>query len=579
MANQDAIDNLLRILQGRCCPDVAAQTVLAEKINTLRQSLGRDGERVLAQVLAAAGADSLAGYVASEFAGDLTARLNDALAPSDPCRFRWQRLNLMPLPGLDTFAGTLEAPLQVIVAVLKFIKGILDVLAALLLAIPDPLKALILAAYAILKEIIDNLLATGGYVYFDAPGITSTTATLAEMGAATPELPRWLAGDAPPKLPTPADGFEKWAHTFEQSFDDPGDENRPIFTDGAMVEAVFIVATAPNLVNLRPILTLLANLLDVQAFENAWQKFTEADDEDQARLSRSSVAPDWRSWKLRDIGPPEYPLRQLERLPEMLLGLLQGIDNIVDLIKDLVQAIGDKIDILLELAKILQAVIDMIRALSTSGLHCLRVVTDGGVAGLKKAFLEAENRPNADIGAAAPAGDAVVGVCILGGVGEYGTATLTTLWSLLGADGFDQCIDSFENPFVEKAQRLREQAEKSWEDTKAIADEAWQGAPGGGESATDKGIKGLWGEFTGELEQQKDDLLQTIGLGQAEADELIRSDRNSLVRGMEQALAEGVLLDPRVLAQIEATRRARRRGRRSLAMSFGRRPGGERSVS
>jgi hypothetical protein len=265
----------------------------------------------------------------------------------------------------------------------------------------------------------------------------------------------------------------------------------------------------------------------------------------------------------------------------MLLGLLTGIDNIVELIRDLIAAIGDKIDVLLELAAIIQAVIDMIRALSTSGLFTLSVVTDEGVEGLKKAFLEAEERPHADVDREdipVPAGDAVVGVCMLGGVGEFGTAAITGLWSLLGLDGMDSCISSFEDPFSEKAQRLKEQAEQSWEDTKAIAEEAWEGTGSGGESAEDLGFTGLWDQLTQDVEEQREDLenaLDALGLTGQEADELARSNRNELIRRVEQTLSEGMKLDPSVLAHVEATRRARRRGKRSLAMGFGKRTGGD----
>ena len=68
-------------------------------------------------------------------------------------------------------------------------------------------------------------------------------------------------------------------------------------------------------------------------------------------------------------------------------------------------------------------------------------------------------------------------------------------------------------------------------------------------------------------------MLAALGLTEEEADELARSNRTGLVTGLEQAMAEGTPLDPVVLAHIEATRRARRRGSRSLAMAYGsRRP-------
>ena len=55
-------------------------------------------------------------------------------------------------------------------------------------------------------------------------------------------------------------------------------------------------------------------------------------------------------------------------------------------------------------------------------------------------------------------------------------------------------------------------------------------------------------------------------------DELAKSGRSDLIESLEQMLQEGSRLHPEVLAHIEATRRARRRGRRSLAQAFGSRP-------
>ena len=53
-----AIDNLLRILQAHC-PDAATRTLVAERVNRLRQGLDREGERLLAEAMAASGITSL----------------------------------------------------------------------------------------------------------------------------------------------------------------------------------------------------------------------------------------------------------------------------------------------------------------------------------------------------------------------------------------------------------------------------------------------------------------------------------------------------------------------------------------
>ena len=308
---------------------------------------------------------------------------------------RWRRLTLGDVPGVSEIVSIVSPPVQVVSAVLSIVAGTLEILQALLLALPDPIRALIMAAYELLKTIIDDILASGAYLYVDAPGLLSNIATLQDMGAEIDDPPEWVAGDPTARPVILAEGFDAWAHTFEQSFDDPGDENRPIFSDGAPVEALFIVATFPELVDLRQFAQLFEKLLDMRAFKKIWDEFQfPADDPDRTRVRGRSVAPDWRSWKLRDVAPPDYPLRKLERVPEYLKTLMLNIDNIVDLISDMIAAIQDKVRVLQEIVELIESVIDMLRALAATGLHVLPVVTSEGVEGLKRAFLEAEIEQN-----------------------------------------------------------------------------------------------------------------------------------------------------------------------------------------
>lgn len=577
-----AIDNLLAILQAHC-PDTATQTALTERVTRLRQGLDSEGERLLAEAMAAVGMDTLEAYIASTEASAIQARIDQAVAGGDdPCVFKWRPLNIPMPPGLDTVASILSPPVDVVVAVLQFIKGILDVLSAFLLAIPDPIKALIMAAYQLLREIIDNFLNTGAYVYVDVPGLTSTLATLDDLQLGPPQPPKWLAGDPIVGATGTADAFDIWAHRFERSFDDPGDSQRPVFSEGSTLEAAFIVGTAPDISALSPLLELIDKLIDFSPFREAVERYRDrlnADDPDRAELRGGhGVAPDWRAWRIRDLAPDEdHPLGWLDRLPDLLLGLLKQVDNIVDLIKDLIEALGDKIDVLLELAKMLQAIIDMLRALAASDLYVLGVVTDEGVPGLKKRFLEAQDRPGSELdtpGEQQP--QAIVGVCFLGGMGEFGTAALAGLWALLGIDSeMGKCFSYIDDPMAyvdERKQQVTDAAEQFYEDTKAIAEDAWEGADIGTETEQ-SGIKGLWGDLTDEVveeaREEQQAVLAALGMGEAEADELARSGRNQLIGGLEQLLQEGTTLDPMVLAHVEATRRARRRGRRSLAMAFG----------
>ncbi len=548
----NAIGDLYALLAERC-PEVAAKLLNAEGL--AKVLAGGDGDGVGTGDGAGDGGAIPPGAVTVE-------EVLAALAESGP---RWHSLTLGQIPGVNEFVTIAKAPLEVIAAVLKIVAGILEVISKFLLAFPDPFRALILAAYTLLKEIVDDFLNSGAYVYYDAPGILSNIATLEEMGAKIPEPPKWLAGDAPAPPKPPADGFQHWAYRFERSFDDPGDEFRPTFSDGAPVQALFIVATAPQLVNVLKILPLLEKLIDLTAFKKAFEDFELlADDQDRAQLRANSTAPDWRAWRLRDIGPPDYPLRKLEKIPEYLKTLLLAVDNIIDLIKKLVAAIQSKVELLLELVAIIQAVIDLIKALSATGLHALAVTTDEGVKGLKKAFLEAENRPNTDAEGNVLTANAIVGVCLL-----QGTTNVLPIWALLGEG------KSFEEAYqgaYEDWKALGEQGLQALKDTKALAVETFEGEQLGTDTSVDLGIEGLWGEFSDTYNEQKDATLQALGISEEEADEKARSGRNTLIAGLEQAAAEGTPLDPRVLGQIEATRRARRRGSRSLAMAYGRKP-------
>lgn len=188
--------------------------------------------------------------------------------------------------------------------------------------------------------------------------------------------------------------------------------------------AVFIVATAPQLPDLARFGSLFKMLLDTSKFEKAVEDFLDTfpewpDDPDRSRLRSRSIAPDWHSWQLRDIGPPDYPLRELEKIPEALKALLINGDSIVALIKALIAAVQDKIKILQDMVELVQQVIDLLKALSATGLHVLSVATNEGVGGLVEAFLSAENRPGTDPETGELTGaNAIIGACALAGGSE-----------------------------------------------------------------------------------------------------------------------------------------------------------------
>jgi hypothetical protein len=349
------------------------------------------------------------------------------LSEADASGPRWRPLVLVPIPGLDTLIGIVKPPLDVIKALLQVIAGLLSVLSAILIGLLDPYRAIILAAYQLLKDLLTDLLNSGAYFYYDAPGITSHEMTLADMGVPTEPAKTFNHGrqGGPPPAPVP-DAYVKWGERFAQSFDDPGDSHRPILSDGASVMAVFIVAAAPSPEALRQLMYLLGKLFNLQAFIDGFERHqAKSPDPDLSRARSEPVAPDWEAARLKDLFPP---LKHLLAIPEALRALLLGIDNAIALLKDMAQAIQDKVQVLLDMANAIQAVIDLLDALKASGLHVLPVMSTEGVAGLKRAFVEATHRPP---------GGYVGGVCLL--AAGPGMADATVLWNLLGQGGaFEQ---------------------------------------------------------------------------------------------------------------------------------------------
>lgn len=445
---------------------------------------------------------------------------------------RWRPLVVGLPPGVSEVLSLVNPPLQVIVALLQLLSALLDIIKALLIGITDPFAALILAAYHALQAIINDLLNTGAYMYYDAPGFTSHDVSMAELGLTVEPEKLFHAGmrdDAAP--PFPLDGFERWAGRFQASFDDPGDDARPILSDGASVEAVFIVAAAPTLEHLAQLIWLLGNLLNIDAFKRAWEKFVkDSDDPAVARLAQQSVAPDWKSVKLPELLPP---LRHLARVPEILLGVMMKVQGVLDLIKDLADAIQEKVQVLLEIAEMIQEVIDLLDALQSAGLYMLPVATNEGVEGLKQAFVQATNRPD---------GGYVAGVCFL--AAGPGLADAAFLWEIFTGGAFEKA--------GEEAWGLVEEAGEDIEDA---AEEF-------GESAED-----AYNEMVDAVESLPQDTLDSLG---ALRDDIVDAARNApgeLYEILDEA--KEVHVDDAIKKGRERARRVQRRGERSLAMYKG----------
>jgi hypothetical protein len=461
---------------------------------------------------------------------------------------RWQPLILAPIPGLDTLVDIVKPPLQVIVALLKVIAALLQALAAILIGLPDIFRALILAAYALLRDIINDLLNTGAYMYVDAPGITPTEVGLRETGIFLEPEADWKAGRTLQPAPVVPDGFTRWATRFAASFDDPGDLHRPVITEGAPIQAVFIVMAAPSLESLRQLIYLLGRLLNIDRFKVAFEQYDpkwEDPRRNRARRTRS-VPPDWQSKRLRDVFPA---LEGLMVLPEALKSLLSAVDSLSALIRNLAAAIQEKANLLLQLAAAIQAIIDVLDALKSTGMYSLGVATQGGVAGLRQAFMTATNRPP---------GGYIGGVCFLASGPNLAKAAM--LFDLLGGT---TAIELAEGKIS------LEQAARQGAIGQAAAVLEGAGAP----------LGDAFDAFASTVTDESKAFVDAVASAPAGFYASVGQTREELVRaaGEMRALAvdaiagAGALVPdlPHIEAGVAHTRQAQRFGARSLALGHG----------
>lgn len=468
---------------------------------------------------------------------------------------RWRPLALAPLPGLDQLISIISPPIKVIIALLNLVKALLEALAAILIGLLDPFRALIEAAIKLLADIISDLLNTGAYMYVDAPGITPTEVTLAETGLVLDPKADWTAGtklEAPPATP---DAFARWSSRFAASFDDPGDPSRPIVTEGAPIQAVFIVMAAPSLDALRQLLYLLGKLLNIDQFVTAFEKYQAGNPDPRKTRAQEmkGVAPDWRSIKLVDLIPP---LKQLEPLPDKLRGLLTAIDNIAGLIRNLAAAIMDKAQVLGKLAEALQAILDLLAALKSTGMYLLPVATKRGVSGLTQAFVSAADRPP---------GGYVGGVCFMASGPNLAKAAM--LWELLGAS---TAMDLLEGEITLEEAAARAEAGVIGQ-AAAVLEENWDKVSDAGEKfgttvkeesqAFIDALENAPAGFYESIGQSKDQVLEALARSPAEAVALLESARENFAYD-DQAIQDG----------INQVKQAQRQGMRSLALGLAPRP-------
>lgn len=488
----------------------------------------------------------------AEAAAEAVAAESDAAAGIEPTPDgpQWRPLILASIPGLDTLVSILKPPLQVIVALLQVIAALLDALAAILIGIPDILRALIMAAYALLRDIINDLLNTGAYMYLDVPGLTPRESSFRETGLYIDPKKDWKAGrdNGPP--PATPDGWTRWATRFAKSFDDPGDLQRPVVTEGAPIQAIFIVAAAPSLDALAQFIYLLGKLLNIDKFKLAFEKYANTPDPRLTRArSVNSTPPDWRARRLRDIFPP---LTGLLQIPEALKGLLTAVDNLSALIKNLAAAMHDKANLLLQMVAAVQAIIDLLDALKSTGFYSLGVATQGGVQGLKDAFMTASHRPP---------GGYIGGVCFMASGPNLAKAAM--LFDLLGG-----------TTAIELAEGKISLKEAAKQGALGQATAVLEGAYDSAKSAGDKFVattKAEGNAFVDAVEKAATAIPNIAGAIGKTWDELKHDASNMRVAAVEAWDQAGVFVpgQDQIRDGIAHTKQAQRYGARSLALGYG----------
>jgi len=498
----------------RCCADLAAALKVAEA----------GAEAAAAQSDAANGIDAVDG-------GPM-----------------WRPLVLASIPGLDTLVSIVKPPLQVIVALLQVVAALLDALAAILIGIPDILRALIMAAYALLRDIINDLLNTGTYMYLDVPGITPRESSIRETGLYIDPVADWKAGRAAGPPPVTPDGWTRWANRFSASFDDPGDLQRPVVTEGAPIQAVFIVAAAPSLDAIAQFLYLLGKLLNIDKFKLALDTPPGPDPRRMRAKRINSTPPDWRAIRLRDIFPA---LEGLMMIPEALKGLLSAVDNLSALIKNLAAAMHDKANLLLQMAAAIQAIIDLLDALKSTGFYSLGVATQGGVAGLKDAFMTASNRPP---------GGYIGGVCFMASGPNLAKASM--LFDLLGGTTAIEVAEG-------KLSLAQAAQQGALGQATAVLESAWAGT----QDARDKFVATTKTEaeaFVAAVEAaaKVPSVAEAIG----ETWQQLTSDAENMRVAAVEAIDQSTVFipnDQQIRDGIAHTKQAQRYGARSLALGYG----------
>ena len=173
-----------------------------------------------------------------------------------------------------------------------------------------------------------------------------------------------------------------------KSFDDPGDENRPIFSDDANVASFGFIISAPSPQEFVTLATSFLNIFEVKSlrdFLNDVNKKLDKLDESNSPIGDlRSRAPDWNGdWRLENITYLSTVKTSLLRTLELIRGYTVTADKAFENLIDMISA---KINDLLSIVEDLTDLIERIRsALDATGIYVFALEeTVGGVDAIKR---------------------------------------------------------------------------------------------------------------------------------------------------------------------------------------------------
>jgi len=274
----------------------------------------------------------------------------------------WQQVDLAPPlpPEVQAILADLTVAGNSVATTLGIISDALDIVKIYYQAGSDLFKAIMSALVTELENLMNDLFGAGVFELFVTPfNVNRRGLTIDKLGI--------------PKV-TPAQAI----NFAVNSFDDTGDEQRPIFSDGANVAAFGLLITAPDIILFYEILKKLGVFWKTKEFEILIQRVELA----QNPKTRS-FNPDWSSFKFNQI---EY-IGQLQKDMGETLALIKGYMLVADdVMTKLIDALQKKIDDLNARIVALQAIVDLIGSLDEmAGVWFLNVpLGPGGTALIKK---------------------------------------------------------------------------------------------------------------------------------------------------------------------------------------------------